>query len=265
MQCGLNIQGPAAFLRCSAPNGTYVATTTSTIACSEKITGFTNTASDSRLCGLGVWWCLECSRRGNRPFRKPAAAVITQLGAFSLQFRSRSGCVFVARWRSGLTIGVPAPSQSHPRLYERVLQKKRYNFIWQRRDATPERLLCVFHVYVYRRARTRGALNASCLLLRGYKFYDGLVFISKRVFAPNGAMAMRWRRSFRAIILLDHKILLSCTCMCMDRKNCNKSNTCLLLRYICKGWSNKRFCCLGAVQWRGSSLDFNVRELITIL
>lgn len=187
MQCGLNIQGPAAFQRCSAPNGTYVATTTSTIACSEKITGFTSAASDSRLYGIGMRRCLVCSGRGRRPFRKSAAAVITQLGAFSLQFRSRSGCVFVARWRSGLTIGVRAPSRSHPFLGERVSQKKCYNFIWQRRDATPERLLCVFHVYVYRRARTRGALNASCLLLRGYKFCDGLVFISKRVFVPNGA------------------------------------------------------------------------------
>lgn len=181
--------GPAAFLRCSTLNGTYVATTTSTIACSEKITGFSDVASELRPCIVGVRWYLERRARGKRPFRNPAGSVITQLGAFSLQFRSRSGCVFVARWRSGLTIGVRAPSRSHPRLGDHVSQKKRNNFIWQRGDATPERLLCVFHVYVYRRARTRGALNASCLLLRSYKFCDGLVFISKRVFAPNGAMA----------------------------------------------------------------------------
>lgn len=129
MQCGLNIQGPAAFLRCNAPNGTYVATTTSTIACSEKITGFTSMLSDLRLCGASLRCVSARGGRGRRPFRKPAAAVITQLGAFSLQFRSRSGCVFVARWRSGLTIGVRAPSRSHlqtpravPRLAKETLQ-----------------------------------------------------------------------------------------------------------------------------------------------
>lgn len=122
---------------------------------------------------------------GWKPFQDEAVAVITQLGAFSLQFRSRSGSVFVARWRSGLTIGVRLPSRSHPPGIQLVSQKKRYNFIWQRRDATPERLLCVFHVYVYRRTRTRGALNAGCALC-GYKFCDALAFISKREFVLDG-------------------------------------------------------------------------------
>lgn len=141
-----------------------------------------NYDSVARVCKIFLDQC----RSGRRPFRKLDAAVITQLGAFSLQFRSRSACVFVARWRSGLTIGVHAPSRSHLSLI--TVSRKRNATTLSDSDATPERLLCVFHVYVSRRARTRGALNASCLLLRSYKFCDVLVFISKRVIAPNGAM-----------------------------------------------------------------------------
>lgn len=110
-----------------------------------------------------------------------AASVITQLGAFSLQFRSRSSSVFVARWRSGLTIALCSPFHSHSGISQHVSQKKRYNFIWQRRDATPVRLLCVFHVYVYRRTRTGGALSAVSSLC-GYKFWDSFAFFTQRVY-----------------------------------------------------------------------------------
>lgn len=109
----------------SPGNGTYVyllLPTTSTIACSEKITGFRTRADDSPLSGVAFESNLDRNREGRRPFHERAAAVITQLGAFSLQFRSRSGCVFVARWRSGLTIGAalslardqPAPAPASP-------------------------------------------------------------------------------------------------------------------------------------------------------
>lgn len=155
--------GPTACQRCNAHNGTYVATPTSTIACSEKITGFTGDANET---GLNDSCCkLEYALASSvvNAVREWGVVVITQLGAFSLQFRSRSGSVFVARWRSGLTIAEFSYSVAHIGVLYLVPQKKRYNFIWQRaarRDATPERLLCVFHVYVYRRTRTRGALNA---------------------------------------------------------------------------------------------------------
>lgn len=144
MQCGLNIQG--SLRACDAPGATqpYATTIASTIAWSAFVTGFAFNSNDWRPNSILVESVFKQHGQGRRPFCNRAVAVITQLGAFSLQFRSRSGCVFVARWRSGLTIGratVPLAPVASPRLppvYEYVLQKKRNNFIWQRRDATPE-------------------------------------------------------------------------------------------------------------------------------
>lgn len=144
MQCGLNIQG--SLRACAAFSATqpYATTTASIIAWSGFVTGFVFDSNDWRPNSTLVESVFKQHGQGRRPFRKRAASVITQLGAFSLQFRSRSGCVFVARWRSGLTIGratvplAPTASPPSPPVYEYVLQKKRNNFIWQRRDATPE-------------------------------------------------------------------------------------------------------------------------------
>lgn len=113
MQCGLNIQDSLRSC-CSTLNGSYVITATFTIACPKIATGFAFNTGDSQPKGLNfksIFNRLDC---GGRPFRKGAVSVITQLGAFSLQFRSRSGCVFVARWRSGLTIGESRhPTRTH--------------------------------------------------------------------------------------------------------------------------------------------------------
>lgn len=153
--------GLAAFLSCTVSNGTYVATTAFTIACPVTVTGFSSSTNNLRPNRLAFKSFFKRLGQQDRPFHDGAVSLITQLGAFSLQFRSRSGCVFVARWRSGLTIGVQSPSLSHLRarqlVYELVLQKKRNNFIWQRRDATP-RGFCAFSMFMFIGEHVQGVL-----------------------------------------------------------------------------------------------------------
>lgn len=88
-----------------------------------------------------------------------AASVITQLGAFSLQFRSRSSSVFVARWRSGLTIALCSPFHSHSGISQHVSQKKRYNF--SDSDATRRPWgFCAFSMFMFIGEHVQGVLWA---------------------------------------------------------------------------------------------------------
>lgn len=75
----------------------YATTIAFIMAWSAFVTGFAFNTNDSRPNSTLLESVFKQHGQGRRPFRKRVAVVITQLGAFSLQFRSRSGCVFVAR------------------------------------------------------------------------------------------------------------------------------------------------------------------------
>lgn len=157
-------------------------------------------------------------------FKRKAAAVITQLGAFSLQFRSRSGCVFVARWRSGLTIGVARAALSLARapprcsVLRRVKQKKRNNFIWQRRREAFVRFLCLWlYENTYKGLFER---FASYIILRQFCFCFSILLKTERfacyacdmisLSSGCGAFATEAVNILLSVVL-NNKIFLLCT------------------------------------------------------
>lgn len=122
-------------------------------------------------------WSRKSASTASEAVSQLARAVITRRGAFSLQFRSRSGCVFVARWRSGLTIGACVSLARAPH------QKKT-----QQLYLTATRLdaegFCAFSMFMIIGEHVQGVLWTPSLLHNSATF----CFCSTGLFVFSGVM-----------------------------------------------------------------------------